>query len=147
MEKGNFKLPCKGPQQLLCSRLAFWAKVGAPKGLLQAIQSGVRLPFCYQPQPCHRPNQEWSPEQLRYWNDILLPKLLKAGAVAPIDRKNAVCIRSTYLLPKKQPGEYRQIVDLRPVNKFCAVPACKYESLSILPDLTRFGDVSFSADL
>lgn len=75
------------------------------------------------------------------------PKLLAAGAIAPIPAAQARYVSSTYLLPKKAPGEFRQIVDLRPINKYCVIPACKFETLSILADLARSDDVSFAADL
>lgn len=58
-----------------------------------------------------------------------------------------MCISSTYLLEKKTKGEFRQIVDLRPVNQHCVVPPCKFESLSLLPMLARTGDVTIAADL
>jgi hypothetical protein len=55
-------------------------------------------------------------------------------------------VSASRLEPKKS-GGFRHLVDLRPINRHILVPKCKYETLSLLPSLSRWGDLGISVDM
>lgn len=57
----------------------------------------------------------------------------------------AFCAGS-YLVPKRN-GGFRHIINLRPLNKFLAIPRMKYESLSVLKYLVGQYSHSVAFDL
>ena len=61
--------------------------------------------------------------------------MLKEGAVRPVP--NPTPWVSASRLEPKTSGGYRHIVDLRPINAHLLVPKCKYDTLSLLPFLSR----------
>ena len=96
--------------------------------------------------PFHLENPPWPPAHHQYWAQTLLPDLLASGAVTPLPGPTPFVSR-TYLEPKSTPGEFRHIVDLRPINRYLVVPKCRFESISVLPDLHAPGEQSISFDL
>lgn len=81
-----------------CSR--FWAKARANKLVLAWINKGVDIPFSREPDPFHHHNPQWSEEELGYWESTLLPKLLKEGAIRPVDRRTPF-VSASRLEPKR----------------------------------------------
>jgi hypothetical protein len=63
------------------------------------------------------------------------PKLLREGAVREVPGPTP-WVSASRLEPKTS-GGFRHIVDLRPINVHLPVPKCKYETLSLLPFLSR----------
>jgi hypothetical protein len=137
----DFQLAPKGdwkPSGLQCGvkrSHRFWAKTGAPPLILQWINKGVQLPLHSSPDPFHHTNPEWSPQEVQYWTQELLPKMLREGAIRPVE-KPTNWVSASRLEPKSS-GGYRHLVDLRPLNKHLAVPKCKFETLDLLPFLSR----------
>ena len=93
------------------------------------------MPLHSSPPPFHNTNPTWTAEEAAYWEKELLPKMLKEGAVRPVP--NPTPWVSASRLEPKTSGGYRHIVDLRPINAHLPVPKCKYETLSLLPFLSR----------
>jgi hypothetical protein len=124
-----------GLQTVVRHHSNFWAKTGASPLLLQWINKGITLPFRTTPPPFRNSNPVWSSEEVLYWETELLPKMLKEGAVREVAHPTP-WVSSSRLEPKAS-GGYRHIVDLRPINAHLPVPKCKYETLDLVPFLSR----------
>lgn len=57
------------------------------------------------------------PEQERYWHEVLVPKRLASGAWLVLPLEAAECTCRMFLTPKKTPHEFRDVHDLRQVNR------------------------------
>ena len=76
---------------------------------------------------------------------MLEPRLLAAGAIRSVASPSAF-VSATRLEPKRS-GGFRYIVDLRPLNQFLTIPKVKFETLSLLPLLSKPGDVGVTVDM
>jgi hypothetical protein len=65
----------------------------------------------------------------------LLPKMIKEGAIRPVPGSTPL-VSASRLEPKTS-GGFRHIVDLRPLNAHLPVPKTKYETLNMVPFLSR----------
>ena len=73
------------------------------------------------------------------------PRLLAAGAIRSVATPSAF-VSATRLEPKRS-GGFRHIVDLRPLNQYLNVPKVKFETLLLLPLLSKPGDAGVTVDM
>ena len=76
---------------------------------------------------------------------MLEPRLLVAGAIWSVAMPSAF-VSAMWLEPKRS-GGFRHIVDLRPLNQFLTVPKVKFETLSLLPLLSKLGNAGITVDM
>ena len=129
----------------LRSRAGAWRAVGASPTVMRWIEMGYDLPLMGTP-PAFFASNHAGATQYDFFIDESLPKWLKAGAV-----RRASCqphmVSPLDVVPKKQEGKYRLILDLRELNKYVRDFPFVMETLlrrryGFLP-----GDWMFSIDL
>ena len=74
-------------------------------------------------------------------------RLESMGALRPIAESEAKYVSRCFLVPKKKPGDYRMVVDLRHVNEFAVAGTAEVETLRTLQTVARPGDWMTALDL
>ena len=125
-----------------------WEAIGASAQVISWIRDGVRLPFKRNkpPKPFNQgvSLQDATPEQLSFI-EAELARFVAAGAW-----ERGTCdkfVSRMFLVPKPGVNQWRCIIDLRVLNKWCVRKRLKMESLLGVRHLTRKGDYMFSFDL
>jgi hypothetical protein len=120
-------------QEQLRQRIDAWEAAGAPPSVLRIIRDGAALPFQRAPPRFRqRSLQLRSPAERSAWTS-LRDQYLANGAIRRATTDDDVrCISASFLIPKKEPGAYRFIIDLRRLNKYLRKLHCRYGSLKQL---------------
>ena len=109
------------------------------------IKYGYRLPVSKKVEPfnLHRALQ---PQELPHL-EREISRLLAQGTVVEIPARQAKWVSHCRLEPKKEPGKFRLIIDLRHLNEHLHSKPFKYEAAEELIGLIRNGDYLTSTDL
>lgn len=120
-------------QQQLRQRLPHWAAAGAPPSVLRTIREGAALPFARAP-PRFRQRGLLlrSDAERAAWQAIKTQYVENDAIRRPLPGEDIRCISSCFLIPKKEPGKFRFIIDLRRLNKYLRALHCRYGSLKQL---------------
>lgn len=125
-----------------------WCKLPAPGKPLAwfAPEGGVRLPLRAQPPVWRSARQKYLTPPYRRFVEEELARLLAAAAISECDGIPPV-LSPLSVVPKKTPGKFRLIVDMRYVNQYIAAPKFLYDDLRTVATLLRTGDWMCSLDL
>jgi hypothetical protein len=106
----------------------FWA-TWCPKDspVLGIIQHGLRLDFVSQPPTTSNPSPVVLPQDSAKASAHRVESLLDKGAIVHIDNRGPGFYSHIFVVPKKQKGSWRLIIDLSRLNRFLRVPHFKVE--------------------
>ena len=127
------------------TQLREWRRIGAPETVLRWIAEGVHVQFAKPLSPFHfKPYDDLTQEQTS-WLAAEKQRLFALGAWEPAQCQDYVS--PCFLVPKKEAGQWRLVVDLRHVNAHCVPFPCRYETLSTVQQLCQRGDYLLSLDI
>lgn len=146
--KADFEsdVPVVNLSDRLRSKIAFWREWSVSKVVLGWIAEGYRLPWKDGPCPPHEARNHAGAQQYAEFVDSAVAEMLREGAIAKATSKPKV-VSPLNVVPKKTPGKYRLILDLRFLNKWLHIPRFKFEGLRNLADILRPGDHMVQVDL
>lgn len=132
----------------LRAALPFWRSFVTNPAVLEWIEHGVSLPWNRKGPVAPRasPNKPGASKHAA-WLRETLHALSGKGAIQQCARSDLAVISPLDVVPKKQPGKFRLILNLRYVNANLVVTRFKYESLAMVPDVWQEGDGTVSIDL
>ena len=114
----------------LSEHFAFWKSITHNNYILECI-SGAVIPFDRKPPVQHRPCPEliMNTKQMQFVDNVLL-KLLDNRSIIKLDKPfDKGWVSNIFLVPKKLPGEYRLILNLKPLNKFVTYKKFKMDHI------------------
>lgn len=129
--------------------LAAWRRIGASPWVLNTIKYGLTLDFIEAPHQLNWPPEAPPQAHKETLESELLANIAK-GAVEPVPPPRpgqAVFYSSQFTVPKKDPGKYRQVSNLRPLNQFLSPVPFKMETLATLKSVIRRHDYMTSIDI
>ena len=122
----------------LSSFIHRWRPVTSDPWVLQTVASGYRLEFTSFPQHCRSQTTTLprnANKRLALTEEI--KQLLRKNAIEKVHPQQ-VCFLSSFFLTTKKSGEWRPILNLRPLNKHIKPRRFKMESLAaVLPELKK----------
>ena len=131
----------------LALHLAAWEMIGASRRVLSWIENGFPIPFGDEiPGEHDEKNYIEDDHQHNLVVDKIIEELLDAGAIS-LEVVKPIVVSAIGLVPKKEQGKFRFLLDLRWLNAFCKVPTFTMDTLSSQRDSIRHGDVMFNLDL
>lgn len=132
----------------LRSALPFWRSFSSNQDVLEWIEFGVALPWNkHGPvSPKSMPNRPGAYDHA-VWLRATLSELCEKGAIQGCRRSDLLVVSPLNVVPKKQAGKFRLILNLRYVNNRLVVPKFKYEGLHMVADVWQEGDGTVSVDL
>ena len=143
------RLPCsQGPVGGSANRHAqAWRERRVSRWALKILERGAPSFFHGQaPPPKVLCNPHLSPEKQSIVNDWLA-LALREGIVERISRRQVDVISPIFIIPKKTPGQFRLVFDLRYVNSFQSIPKQRYTDLRTIRFMIEPGDWMTSVDL
>ena len=125
---------------------AFWSSLTADRWVLEAVSSGVRIPFIETPFQ-RRPgvNMPLSPKMAATCSEEVF-SLLSKGAVERIEMEDRCFVSGIFVIPKSS-GGFRPIINLKGLNKFVDHFHFKMEGINVLKEMVRKGDFFTKIDL
>ena len=117
--------------------------MGAPAPVLRMIAEGLRLPWADSARPEEFAKKEATvnPEDQDFVGQEL-QRLLESGAIVRDESCKHIC-RARVVVGKKK----RLVVDLRPINRYLAVPKVRFDTLRVMRQIVRKGDGLVTFDL
>ena len=129
----------------------FWLKnICASKWTRRWVRNGFPLVWEDPRNPAPRRQQSNHPGAREHeeYMDATLKEFLAAGAAREWEGPSPPrCVLPLNVIPKKQPGKFRVLLDGRHVNEFLKCPKFKYERLSDLEALMQPGEFMVGIDL
>ena len=108
-----------------------WEELGCSPEVLRWIRSGVNIVFNSQPRPFFHSGQVIETAEAREAWERLRAEYVAIGVMEQVDGPGDYC-SAAFIIPKKTPGKFRLIVDLRPLNRYCTAPPTAYDDLRSL---------------
>lgn len=122
-------------------------KAKIPADVSRVLHNGAPLYFGTMgpPKPRVIRQREFSPETLAILKEFLAEALDNGFIVKCVDRPKVVS--PVFVIPKKTPGKFRVIIDLRYVNRFQQVPSFRMGGFKDVAQLVRPGDWMTTTDI
>lgn len=120
-------------QQQLKDNIHHWQEAGAPESVINIIRDGVRLPFS-------RPQQRFTsrslvldtPAKQEAWAQIEAAYVANGAIRRATAADDVKCVSPSFMIKKKEAGQWRFIIDLRRLNSALKKLKCRYGRLTQL---------------
>ena len=129
----------------LATKVNEWSKITSDPWILETIR-GYRLEFDSCPWQVFAPMTPNHSESNYQLLNAEVDKLLSKGAIEQVSHVPGEFISSLFLVPKKS-GDFRPVINLKPLNKFVQRIRFKMESIDLISGLLHPGDYLASVDL
>lgn len=132
--------------QRVRSAVTEWQKIGAPPSLLRWITQGVKIEWEGGPPPPFELENYHIPEEARgWWLNKELSRFLEIGAIEAGQTRRWKS--PAFLVPKSEPGEWRLVIDLRRLNRYCKKKSIKLETLKQVQTIAEEDDMMLVVDI
>ena len=143
------KIPSFWKELPLAARLPHfihnWRVIAHDDWVLEAIQ-GYRLAFAHQAVQHHPPRQRsLTPTEASALTQEI-SNMLEKGAIYPVSPDSPRFLSEMFVVPKKG-GNWRPVINLRPLNAFLLYEHFKMEGIHLLRNLLHQGDLMAKVDL
>jgi hypothetical protein len=142
--------PHTGPQAVAARLKLFaarWPAVTSDQWVLEAVREGITIDFVSEPIQKFLPPQITMSVEMSAVCDAEVRELLSKRAISEVTDGSPGFVCSFFCIKKKQPGQFRPIVNLKPLNKFIRYQHFKMENLESVRFLVRKGDWLAKVDL
>lgn len=142
--------PHTGPQAVAARLKLFaarWSAVTSDQWVLEAVREGITIDFVSKPIQKFLPPQITMSVEMSAVCDAEVRELLSKRAISEVTDGSSGFVCSFFCIKKKQPGQFRPIVNLKPLNKFIRYQHFKMENLESVRFLVRKGDWLAKVDL
>jgi len=141
--------PCSDP--IVGGRLArfasFWHRITKDPWVLDTVSRGLFIDFVSSPVQLVTPSEGSMTESMRAVCDQAVIEMLAKGAIVVAPSNTAGFVSRLFAVPKKLPGTWRPIVNLKPLNSFVRYEHFKMEGLATARHLLQRGDYLGKIDL
>ena len=110
-----------------------WKLITLDKGILEAI-TGYKLDLLGNPRQTHVPLSKTNARETELMNQEI-QKLLDKGAIQQVSGVTAEGYYSRIFLVPKKEGQYRPVINLRPLNNWIRYYHFKMEGIHVVKDL------------
>jgi hypothetical protein len=142
-------VPCA--HQAVASRLknfaTRWPSVTSDQWVLDVVREGLANDFISKPVQKVTPPQITMSAEMSAVCDAEVRELLSKRAISEVTDGSSGFVCSFFCIKKKQAGQFRPIVNLKPLNKFIRYQHFKMENLESVRFLFRKGDWLAKVDL
>ena len=139
---------CSGPTLKVGARLSHflpqWRKLCSDTHVVSVIDRGVRLDFKDEPPPITRSSLAVGADHPDLLNEV--KEMLEKGAVVPVP-SDSLGFRSRLFLVRKRNGDWRPVINLRPLNLFLRKEKFKMETQRSIRASLKKGEWAVSIDL
>lgn len=122
-----------------------WKLLTLDQGILEAV-TGYKLEFVGKPRQTHIPLSRANARETELMNQEI-QKLLDKGAIQQVTESSAEGFYSRIFLVPKKGGQYRPVINLRPLNSWIHYRHFKMEGIHVVRDLLLKGDYFTRIDL
>ena len=142
-------VPCA--HQAVASRLknfaTRWPSVTSDQWVLDVVREGLAIDFISKPVQKVTPPQITMSAEISAVCDAEVRELLSKRVISEVTDGSSGFVCSFFCIKKKQAGQFRPIVNLKPLNKFIRYQHFKMENLESVRFLVRKGDWLAKVDL
>ena len=123
-----------------------WCKITSDPSILDIVQ-GCRFVFDQAPVQIHPPPVLWFSLEEHSALTSLIQDLCRQGVIVPTFYEEGEFISNVFLRPKKTPGKYRLILNLKPLTPFIKYEHFKMDTIHTCIDLMMLQCFMASLDL
>ena len=122
-----------------------WRSLTSDQGILEAV-TGYKLDLIGTPKQSHIPLSKANIRETKLMNQEI-QKLLDKGAIQQFSETSLRGYYSRIFLVPKKGGQYRTVINLRPLNSWICYQHFKMEGIHVVRDLLLKGDYFTRIDL
>lgn len=124
-----------------------WKNISKDPWVLEAVTLGLKLEFHSVPTQLNMPPcPALSDSQISLCNKEV-SSLIEKGAVIEVDSVEGEFVSNLFVIPKKTPGKFRPIINLKALNRHIVLNHFKMEGISTVKETIREGDWLAKLDL